>query len=144
MNALDKIKIVQFGLQCRGEEYMMCQKCPYHDHYDCRVMVMQEANEVINALKAELKKRTSKAVEAKPGFITLTVGTVYSSDGTVVVITENGRVAVRVNDILSISDLVKVRGSEVRLNNAQQTVIYVCETIEEILGKIADMKGEEE
>ena len=144
MNVLDKIKIVQYGLQCRGEEYVMCRKCPYHDRDDCRSEVMQEANEVINALRAELKKRTTKAVEAKPGFITLTVGTVYSSDGIAVVMTENGKVAIRVNDILSVSDLVKVRGSEVRLNNAQQTTFYVCETIEEILGKVADMKGEEE
>lgn len=144
MNVLDKIKNVQNGLRCHGEDYIVCLKCPYRDRDDCKGELMQEANEVINALRAELKKRTSKAVEAKPGFITLTAGTTYSSDGIAVVMTSNGRVAVRVHDILSVSDLVEVRGSEVRLNDARQTIFYVCETIEEILGKIADTKGEEE
>ena len=142
MNALDKIKIVQRGLVECGSDYSMCSKCPYYDRDMCRKGLIREANEVINALRAELKKRTSKAVEAKPGFIVLTAGTAYSSDGIVVVMTSSGKVAVRVDDILSVSDLVNVKGSEVRLNNAQQTTFYVCETIEEILGKVADMKGE--
>lgn len=142
MNVLDKIKIVQFGLQCRGEEYEMCRKCPYRDRDDCRGEVMWEANEIINALRAELKKRTSKAVEAKPGFITLTNGILYSSDGQPMMMTDNGKIAVRVDDILSIKDLGVVRGSEVRLKDKWQTAIYVFETLEEILGKIADMKGE--
>lgn len=141
MNALDKIKNVERGLNaCNG--MMSCDKCPYDDQTDCKRALNCDALEVINALKAELKKRTNKAVEAKPGFITLTAGITYSSDGIVVVMAENGKVAVRVNDILSVSDLVDVKGSEVRLNDARQTTFYVCETLEEILGKIADMKGE--
>lgn len=139
---LDKIKVVQRGLAECGSDYSMCSKCPYYDRDMCRKGLIREANEVIKALRDELKKKTNKAVETKPGFITLTVGTVYSSDGRTVIMTNNGRVAFRVNDILSVSDLVDVKGSEVRLNNAQQTTFYVCETIEEILGKIA--KGEEE
>lgn len=142
MNALDKIKQVTNGLHCCGSYADLCRACPYKERGECERELKKDALEVIDALRAELKKRTGKAVEAKPGFITLTIGTVYSSDGEVVVITENGRVAVWVNDILSVKDLVVVRGSEVRLNNAQQTTFYACETIEEILEKIADMKGE--
>ena len=142
MNALDKIKNVQNGLNCCGSNCSTCSKCPYYDRDMCRKGLMREANEVINALRAELKKRTSKAPETMPGFITLTGGTAYSSDGRTVMMTENGKIAVRVDDILSVSDLVEVRGSEIRLNDARQTVFYACETIEEILAKVSDMRGE--
>ena len=144
MNVLDKIKTVQRGLAECGSDYSMCSKCPYNHRDMCTKGLIREANEVIKALRDELKKRTSKAVEAKPGFITLTAGVLYSSDGRPAMMEDKGKVAIRVGDILSVSDLVKVRGSEVRLNDARQTVFYVCETIEEILGKVADMKGEEE
>lgn len=144
MNALDKIKIVQRGLAECGSDYSMCSKCPYYDRDMCRKGLMREANEVINALRAELKKRTSKMLETMPGFITLTIGNTYSSNGREVTMIENGKVAIRVDGILSVSDLVEVRGSEVRLDDARQTVFYVCETIEEILGKVADAKGEAE
>lgn len=138
MNALDKIKIVQFGLQCRGEEYEMCHKCPYHDHYDCRRKVMQEASEVINALKAELKKRTNKAVEAKPGFIMLTQ---WGSTRAL-----QKRVAIKIDDILYFSDLSNDEdcGSNIRLKGADGFTIVVAESIEEILSKISESKGEEE
>lgn len=144
MNALDKIKIVQFGLQCHGEEYEMCRKCPYRDRDDCRREVMQEANEVINALRAELKRRTSKTVEAKPGFITLTHGILYSSEGRQVMMEGNGKLAIRTDDILAVIDLGEVHGSEVRTKDTRYTAFYVRETLEEILRKIAYAKGEEE
>ena len=141
MNALDKTKKVQNGLTCCSEHHS-CNGCPYKGTEGCSGQLDRDALEVINALKAELKKRTNKVIEVKPGFITLTTGATYSSDGIRVVLVENGKVAIRVNDILSISDLVDVKGSEVRLNDARQTTFYVCETLEEILGKIADMRGE--
>ena len=141
MNALDKIKNVTIGLT-RCSSIHTCNGCPYNAVGGCSAQLDRDALEVIDALRDELKKRTNKAVEAKPGFITLTTGATYSSDGIRVVLVENGKVAIRVNDILSISDLVDVKGSEVRLNDARQTTFYVCETLEEILGKIADMRGE--
>lgn len=142
MNALDKIKQVTNGLHCCGSYADLCRACPYKERGECERELKKDTLEVIDALRAELKKRTSKAVEAKPGFITLTNGVLYSSDGRSMLMTDNGKIAFRVDDILSVKDLGEVRGSEVRLNNAQQTTFYVCETIEEILGKIADMKGE--
>lgn len=141
MNVLDKIKTVQRGLAECGSDYSMCSKCPYYDRDMCRKGLIREANEVINALRDELKKRTNKAVEAGPEFITLTRGICYYSDGQCM-IHEHGRITIRVSDILSVSDLMDVIGSEVLLNNAQQTTLYVCETIEEILGKVADLRGE--
>jgi hypothetical protein len=142
MNALDKVKNVQNGLNCCGSYSHLCSACPYKERGECERELHKDALEVIDALKAELKKRTSKATETMPGFITLTAGTAYSSDGRVVVMTENGKIAIRVDGILSVSDLVDVKGSEVRLDDTRQTVFYVCESIEEILGKVA--KGEEE
>ena len=139
MNDLYKTKKVLLGLKkCQSNS---CKGCPYDDIEDCTSHLMEDAFDVIAAQKEMMNRK--EMAKAKPGFITLTAGTVYSSDGIAVVMTENGRVAIRVNDILSVSDLVEVRGSEVRLNDARQTTFYVCETIEEILGKIADMKGEE-
>ena len=142
MNALDKVKIVQNGLNCCGSLSHLCSACPYNKRGECERELHNDALAVIDALKAELKKRTSKTPEIKPGFIMLTAGTAYSSDGIITMLTENGRVAVRVDDILSVSDLVGVRGSKIWLKDTQGTAFYVCETIEEILGKIADMKGE--
>ena len=145
MNALDKIKIVQNGLNTCGSFSHLCSTCPYNKRVEgCETELHNDALAVIDALKAELKKRTNKTVEVKPGFITLTAGNAYSSDGRIVAMVKNCRVAVRVNDILSVSDLAEVQGSEVRLNDARQTVFYVCETIEEILGKVADVTGGEE
>lgn len=143
MNALDKIKNVTNGLTCCSLHHS-CNGCPYKGMQACCGQLDRDALEVINALRAELKKKTSKTPETMPGFIMLTGGTAYSSDGRMVTMIENGKVMVRMSDILSVSDLVEVRGSEVRLDDARQTVFYVCETIEEILGKIADAKGEEE
>lgn len=143
MNALDKIKNVTAGLT-RCSSIHSCNGCPYNAVGGCSAQLDRDALEVINALRDELKKRTSKTPETMPGFITLTNGTLYSSDGRSVLMTENGKVAIRVNDILSASDLVDVRGSEVRLKDAQQTTFYVCETLEEILGKVYDMRGRNE
>lgn len=140
MNALDKIKNVTNGLTCCSLHHS-CNGCPYNAVGGCSAQLDRDALEVINALRAELKKRTNKAAEAKPEFIILTRGIYYSSDGYVTMY-EHGRIAIRVSDILSVSDLMDLKGSEVRLNNAQQTTYYVCETIEEILGKVADAKGE--
>lgn len=136
MNVLDKIKIVQYGLQCHGEEYGTCRKCPYHDRNDCRREVMQEANEVINALRAELKKRTSKVVEAKPGFIMLTQ---WSSTKAL-----QKRVALKIDDILYVSDLSGDEhcGSNIKLKGEDGFTIVVAESIEEILSKISESKGE--
>ena len=141
MNALDKIKNVTNGLTCCSSSHS-CNGCPYKDMGGCRGQLVMDALEVINALRAELKKRTSKAVDAKPEFITLTKGILYSSDGMAIMMTENGKVAVRVDGIRSVGDLVNVRGSEVLLDDARQTVFYVCETLEEILSKIAKGEGE--
>ena len=136
MNALDKIKIVQRGLAECGSDYSMCTKCPYYDRDMCRKGLMREANEVINALRAELKKRTSKTVEAKPGFITLTQ---WSSAKAL-----QKRVAIKIDDILYISDLSNHEhcGSNIKLRSEDGFTIVVVESIEEILGKIAEMKGE--
>lgn len=140
MNALDKTKNVERGLNaCNG--MMSCDKCPYDDQTDCKRTLNCDALEVINALKAELKKRTSKAVEAKPGFITLTEGIVAHSENTAIWY-DCYNVAVQVNDILIISDYDKGKGSTIILKDHSQTTILVQETLEEILGKIADMKGE--
>lgn len=141
MNALDKIKMVQKGLKCCNDTFA-CDGCPYDNSSDCKRKLNDDALAVIDALKAELKKRTNKAVEARPEFITLMALVVYRSDEGVLTMIENGKVAIRVDDILSISNFMDAKGSAVRLNNAQQTTFYVCETIEEILGKIT--KGEYE
>lgn len=141
MNALNKIKNVTNGLTCCSSHHS-CNGCPYKSTEGCSGQLDRDALEVINALRDELKKRTSKTPEIKPGFIMLTTGTAYSSDGIITMLTKNGRTAVRVDDILWISDLVGVLGSSIRLNDSQQTTFCVCETIEEILGKIAEMKGE--
>ena len=140
MNALDKIAKALDGLtHCKS----YCDRsCPYYDETGCRDVIASDAFDVITALKAELEKRTNKSDEKKPGFITLTAGIIYNSDMRQVLIEGKGKVAIRVDEIFAVSDLVDVKGSEVWLNNAQQTKFYVCETIEEILGKIA--KGEEE
>lgn len=141
MNALDKIKNVQNGLTCCSSIHS-CNRCPYKGTEGCSGQKDRDALEVINALKAELEKRTNKVVEAKPGFIVLTNGILYTSEGRSVIMTNNGKIAVRVDDIFSVKDLGEVGGSEVRLNDARQTAYYVCETLEEILGKVADVKGE--
>ena len=141
MNALDKTKKVQNGLACCSSVHS-CNGCPYKGIGGCSGQLDRDALEVINALKDELKKRISKTVEVKPGFITLTNGILYTSEGTSVIMTNNGKIAVRVDDILSVRDLGEVGGSEVRLKDMRQTTIYVLETLEAILGKIADTKGE--
>ena len=143
MNVLDKIKIVQRGLAECGSDFSTCSTCPYYDRDMCRKGLIREANEVINALKAELKKRTSKAVEAKPEFIVLTTGIVKESGG-IPVWYNTTPIAVRVDDVCMISDYKSCDfscGSEVRFKTNPQTIILVQETLEEILGKIA--KGEE-
>ena len=143
MNALDKIKKVQKGLKCASDMFA-CRECPYASETDCKEAVMTDAGEVINALRDELKKRTNKAVEAKPGFIVLTTGIVKESGGAPVWY-NTAPIAVRVDDILMVSDYKSCDfscGSEVRFKTNPQTVIFVQETIEEILGKIA--KGEYE
>lgn len=142
MNALDKIKNVTNGLSSCGSYSHLCSTCPYNDGRECERELHKDALEVINALRAELKKRTVKVAETKPGFIVLTAGVPYRSDGRLLMIEGKGKVAIRVDDILAVSDLVGVRGSEIRFKDIQQTTFCVCETLEEILGKIADMKGE--
>lgn len=141
MNALNKVKTVTDGLICCRLSHS-CNGCPYKDIGGCSGQLDRDALEVINALRDELKKRTNKAVEAKPGFITLTNGILYSSEGRSIIMTDNGKIAVRVDDILSIKDLGEVGGSEVRLKDRRQTTIYMLETLEEILGKVADVKGD--
>lgn len=141
MNVLDKIKVVQRGLAECGSDYSMCSKCPYYDRDTCRKGLIREANEVIKALRDELKKHTNKAVEAKPGFITLTTGIVAHSENSAIWY-DQSKIAVQVNDILTISDYDECKGSMVQLKDSQQTTILVQETLEEILSKIADVKGE--
>lgn len=140
MNALNKVKNVTNGLTCCSSSHS-CNGCPYKDMGGCSGQLDRDALEVINALKAELKKRTNKAVEAKPGFITLTTGIVAHSENSAVWYNPC-RIAVQVNDILTISDYDKCKGSMVQFKDSQQTTILVQETLEEILGKVADAKGE--
>lgn len=140
MNALDKTKKVQNGLTCCSEHHS-CNGCPYKGTEGCSGQLDRDALEVINALRDELKKRTNKVVEAKPGFIVLTKGIVAHSENTAIWY-DCYNVAVRVNDILIISDCDKYKGSTIMLKDHSQTTILVQETIEEILGKIADMRGE--
>lgn len=141
MNVLDKIKNVTNGLNSCGSCSHLCSTCPYKERGECERELHRDALEVINALRAELKKRTSKAVETKPGFITLTAGVIAYSENSAIWY-DPCRIAVRVNDILTISDYDKCKGSIVQLKDGQQTTILVQETLEEILGKIADMRGE--
>ena len=142
MNALDKIKNVQKGLTCCSSVHS-CNGCPYKGIRECSGQLDRDALEVINALRAELKKRTSKAVEDKPEFITLTTGIVAHSENSAIWY-DQSKIAVQVKDILMISDYDKCKGSMVQLKDSQQTTILVQETLEEILGKIANVKGEEE
>lgn len=138
MNVLDKIKIIQRGLAECGSDFSTCSTCPYYDRDMCRKGLIREANEVINALKAELKKRTSKAVEARPGFIMLTQ---WSSAKVL-----QKRVAIKIDDIFYVSDLSNGEhcGSNIRLKGEDGFTIVVAESIEEILSKISESKGEEE
>lgn len=138
MNDLYKTKKVLLGLK-KHPSYS-CKSCPYNDVEDCTSHLMEDACDVIAAQK-EIMNRKEMAKD-KFGFITLTNGILYSSEGQSVIMTDNGKIAVRVDDILSVKDLGEVGGSEVRLKDKWQTTIYVFETLEEILGKIA--KGEEE
>ena len=141
MNVLDKIKVVQRGLAECGSDYSMCSKCPYYNRGMCRKWLIRKANEVIKALRDELKKRTENKVKDEPGFITLTTGIVAHSENSAIWY-DQSKIAVRVNDILTISDYDKCKGSMVQLKDSQQTTILVQETLEEILSKIADAKGE--
>lgn len=136
MNDLYKTKKVLLGL--KEHPSYSCKSCPYNDVEDCTSHLMEDAFNVIAAQK-EMMNRKEMAKD-KFGFITLTAGTIYSSDGEVIVMDKTGKVAVRADDIVSVSDLVHVKGSEVRLNDNRQTTFYVCETLEEILSKIT--KGE--
>lgn len=143
MNALDKVKNVTNGLNSCGSYSHLCSTCPYNDGRECERELHKDALDVIDALRAELKKRTDKAVEAKPGFITLTEGIVAYSDNTEIWCNCYS-IAVRVNNILTIRDYDKCKGSIIQLKDHSPSTILVQETIEEILSKIADMKGEEE
>ena len=144
MNVLDKIKIVQRGLAECGSDCSMCSKCPYYDRDMCRKGLIREANEVINALRDELKKRTNKAVETKPGLIfqsgkeknKFVVLTVDSMDY------ENQKIAVKIDNINYMFDTDA--GSNILLNDDDLRPIRVKEKLEEILEKIAEVKGEEE
>lgn len=138
MNDLYKTKKVLLGLK-KHPSYS-CKGCPYNDAEDCTSHLMKDAFDVIAAQK-EMMNRKEMAKD-KLGYITLTNGILYSSDGQSVIMTDDGKIAVRVDDILLVRDFGEARGSEIRLKNAQQTTLYVCETLEEILGKIA--KGKEE
>ena len=138
MNVLDKIKIVQNGLNCCGSDCSTCSKCPYNDRDRCRKGLIREADEIIKALRDELKKKTSKAVETKSGFIMLTQ---WSSTKAL-----QKRVAIMINDILYVSDLSGDEhcGSNIRLKGEDGFTIVVAESIEEILSKISESKGEKE
>lgn len=138
MNALDKIKNVTNELNSCGSYSHLCSTCPYNDGRECERELHRDAFEVINALRDELKKRTSKAVEAKPGFIMLTQ---WSSTKVL-----QKRVAIKIDDILYVSDLSNGEhcGSNIKLESEDRFMIVVAESIEEILSKISESKGEEE
>lgn len=140
MNDLYKTKKVLLGLN-KHPSYS-CKSCPYNDVEDCTSHLMEDAFDVIAAQKEMLNRK--EMAKDKLGFITLTNGILYSSDGQSIIMTDNGKIAVRIDDILSVRDLGEAGGSEIRLKNAQQTTLYVCETLEEILGKVADVTGGEE
>ena len=131
MNALDKIKNVTYGLDSCGTYSHLCNTCPYNRRGECERELHKDALEVINALRAELKKRTSKAVEAKSGFIILTVDTRDY---------ENQRIAVKIDNISYMFDTDA--GSNILLNDNDPKPIKVKEKLEEILEKIAEVKGE--
>ena len=138
MNALNKIKSVTNGLNSCGSYSHLCSTCPYNDGRECERELHRDALEVINALRDELKKRTSKAVETKPGFIMLTQ---WSSTKVL-----QKRVAINIDDILYVSDLSNGEhcGSNIKLKSEDGFTIVVAESIEEILSKISESKGEEE
>lgn len=131
MNVLDKIKNVTNGLNSCGSYSHLCNTCPYNDRRECERELHKDALEVINALRDELKKRTNKAVETMPGFIILTVDTRDY---------ENQKIAVKIDNISYMFDTDT--GSNVLLNDNDPKPIKVKEKLEEILEKIAEVKGE--
>ena len=140
MNALDKTKKVLLGL--KKHTIVSCKGCPYDGVEDCVYHLMEEAGNVIAAQKEMMNRK--EMTKAKPGFIILTTGIVKESGG-VPVWYNTAPIAIRVDDVLMVSDYKSCDfscGSEVRFKTNPQTVIFVQETLEEILNKI--LKGEEE
>lgn len=125
MNNLYKTKKVLLGLN-KHPSYS-CKTCPYNDVEDCTSHLMEDASDVIAAQK-EMMNRKEMAKD-KPGFITLTSMADYP-------------LAIRVSDISVILD--SDHGSSIAIKDNNIVSVSVKEKIEEILAKIADMKGEEE
>ena len=91
---------------------------------------------VIDALKEEVKKRTDKVAHNKPDFIELTSLYDATADGRM------KKVVIRVENILLIHDAEL--GSLIRMRGAVREALFVRETIEEILNKIAESYEKEE
>ena len=136
---MDKIiERVKTGLKmCENGE---CKNCPYtlvNRGLDCENVLFQDTLNVLNDFQEELKKKNGETVEKKSGFITLTTGAVMGIDDQLAWY-DTVSIAVKVDDILMICDVKEICGSEIRLKTAQKTVVRVKESIEEILGKIAE------
>lgn len=136
MNVLDKIKIVQKGLDCCSA-ICECSKCPYDKQDRCRDALLTETNNVIDALQAELKKKTNDLRTEKPEFLSLTTGIVKHSDN-YAIWCETSSVAVRVDDILTVREYKAGCGSEIWFKSRPDLIIIVQESIEDILEMIAE------
>lgn len=134
MNDLYKTKKVLLGLK-KHPSYS-CKSCPYNDVEDCTSHLMEDAFDVIVAQK-EMMNRKEMAKD-KSGFIMLTQ---WNSTKAL-----QKRVAIKIDDILYVSDLSNGEhcGSNIKLKSEDGFTIVVAESIEEILSKISESKGEYE
>lgn len=138
MNALDKTKNVRKALECckYGEKYrLVCNECPY-DNNGCKLALYNDALEVIDGFKAELRKRifNSSSSATKPMFITLSVFTNGEKDE---------KIAIKVDDIWRISDTTNSlgKGSIISVKPAggeYGLTFFVKDTFEDILEKISN------
>ena len=135
INPLDKIKNVQKGLECCIQPGM-CPMCPYDARDHCNSTLLADTMQVIDALEEEVKKRTDKAARNIPDFIELTSLYDATSDGRM------KKVVIRVENILLIHDAEL--GSLIRMRGVAREALFVRETIEEILNKIAKSNEKEE
>lgn len=132
MNDLYKTKKVLLGLK-KHPSYS-CKSCPYNDVEDCTSHLMEDAFDVI-AAQEEMMNRKEMAKD-KSGFIMLTQ---WGSTKAL-----QKRVVIKIDDILYVSDLSNDEdcGSNIRLKGVDGFTIVVAESIEEILSKISESKGE--
>lgn len=137
MNNLYKTKKVLLGLN-KHPSYS-CKTCPYNDVEDCTSHLMEDAFDVIDALNAELKKRTNNSKNLSY-FLAFTPSNSLAYDGKH--ITGDVKLLVKKEDILCIYATDDDSGSVIQLKDSNNSIFKVTETLNDILDMIA--KGEEE